>query len=389
MSEVLRRHYERYPYPCYPLLARLRRHDTYALNLEAVWTRFNGVRPQPTQKRILIAGCGSFAPYPFALANPDCDITALDLSRRSLTRAKLHCLLHGQTAPTFHQGDILHHEPGAQPYGMIDAFGVLHHLDDPLAGLLALERALAPGGIMRIMVYSRYARKEEESIRRALRLLGITNSAEVRQFLKRARPGSRLHRYLTASDEITYEAGLADALLHPRVATFRIDELLDMVSHTGLQPLQFIHPGALVDVVAERQRLRSMEQTRQSPGNFVLFLGKQVTPPADEKRSTLMLNPCLTEAVSRFRFGTLSVAPRLGCDNPLLDGPARRLLRTFRLPQLETSVPDDVRQLLPAYLRALFLVRFARLLLASRNRTATPHSVAGYIPIAVNRFKYK
>lgn len=360
MSEVLRSHYERYPYPCYPLLARLRRYDTYALNFEAVWARFNGIRPQPTQKRILIAGCGSFAPYPFALANPDCDITALDLSHRSLARAKLHCLLHGQTTVTFRQGDLLHHASGAHPYGMIDAYGVLHHLDDPLAGLMALERALAPGGILRIMVYSRYARQEEESIRRALRLMGITDTAQALQFLKRARPGSRLHRYLAATDEIAFESGLADALLHPRVRTFRTDELFELIGQTGLQPLLFIHPGALENIVAEQQRLRNLEQKRQSPGNFVLFLGKQVNPPAEEKRSTLMLNPCLTGAVSRFRFGTLSIAPRLGCDNPLLDGSARRLLRTFRSPQTETHVPDDVRQLLPAYLRALFLVRFAR-----------------------------
>ena len=77
-----------YPYPFSPLFASLRRCDTYALNLSALWSRFNG-EPPPDDASVLIAGCGSFAPYPFALANPSTPITALDLSQRSLGRARL------------------------------------------------------------------------------------------------------------------------------------------------------------------------------------------------------------------------------------------------------------------------------------------------------------
>ncbi len=36
------RHYERQPYPHYPLLASIRRYVTYAMNLTALWARFNG-----------------------------------------------------------------------------------------------------------------------------------------------------------------------------------------------------------------------------------------------------------------------------------------------------------------------------------------------------------
>ena len=81
MSEAVRHHYEEYPYPSYSLVASVRRCDTYALNLEAIWARFNGSLPPTEARRILIAGCGSFSPYPFAVANPRIPITALDLSR--------------------------------------------------------------------------------------------------------------------------------------------------------------------------------------------------------------------------------------------------------------------------------------------------------------------
>jgi hypothetical protein len=42
MSETVRRHYELYPYPQYPLLASVRRCDTYASNLAAVWVLWAG-----------------------------------------------------------------------------------------------------------------------------------------------------------------------------------------------------------------------------------------------------------------------------------------------------------------------------------------------------------
>jgi len=80
MSDAVRRHYDLYPYPHFPLLASVRRRDTYALNLVSLWTRFNGELPPRSVRRILIAGCGSFAPYPFALANPGTEITAPDKS---------------------------------------------------------------------------------------------------------------------------------------------------------------------------------------------------------------------------------------------------------------------------------------------------------------------
>jgi len=258
MSDMVRQHYELYPYPHYPLLAAIRRCDTYVLNLTALWTRFNGVLPPWTAKRILIAGCGSFAPYPFSLANPDADITALDLSSRNIRRARLHCLLHGNRNITFRHGDLLDHSSTEDTFGLIDAYGVLHHLQDPLAGLKALAARLSEGGILRVMLYSRYARREEESIRRAFRLLGVSDPATAKRIIERSKPGSRLRRFVEASHETTFDAGLADALLHPRVHTYRIDGFMELVRQSGLEPLLFAHDGALDDVNREVERIRRM-----------------------------------------------------------------------------------------------------------------------------------
>ena len=358
MIDAVRRHYELYPYPSYPLFASIRRYDTYAINLEALWARFNGALPPVAAQSILIAGCGSFAPYPFSAANPAAAITALDLSRRSLGRARLHCLLHGCLNVRHQDGDLLDPAIAPGPFGLIDAYGVLHHLDDQLQGLKALATQLAEGGILRLMLYSRYARREEESIRRALRLLKIDSTAVARRLIARARPGSRLRRYADSSCEAGFESGLADALLHPRVHTFRSDELMDLVRNSGLEVLIFAHNGALEDVASELSRIRAMEERKQSPGNFVLYLGRNPAGPCSDDGSLLMLNPCLAAALRVPRLGTLQVAQRLGQPPPGLGRNERSFLRQFIEPVQWNSLTADARAAAKVYIKALFLLQY-------------------------------
>jgi SAM-dependent methyltransferase len=358
MSETVRHHYELYPYPQYPLLASVRRCDTYASNLSAVWSRFNGELPASHASRILIAGCGSFAPYPFGLSNPATRITALDLSERSLRRARLHCLLHGVRGVEFCSGDLCDPATIKGEYGMIDAYGVLHHLPDPLEGLRALAGRLVPGGILRVMVYSSYTRREEESIRRALRFMKVTDPGKVRSLLDRSAPGSRLRRFSDASSEVAGRSGLADALLHPLVRTYRIEPFMDLVQQSSLEPLLFAHHQALPDVHQEVLRIKRMEQGRRSPGNFVLYLGRQAkgrAPDTDEAR--LLLNPCLADVVGPLQFGSIDCPPRLGHPNPSLDAAARRFLSRFRKPVRAGSLSSEERQLAARYCDALFLLR--------------------------------
>ena len=354
----MRRHYELYPYPDYPLLATLRRCDTYALNLEALWARFNGCLP-PKTERILIAGCGSFSPYPFSLANPQADITALDLSAKNIQRAKLHCFLHGHFKVRFRTGDLLDQTATSGDFGLIDAFGVLHHLEDPLAGLNALAARLSEGGLLRIMVYSRYARRQEESVRRAFRMLKVQEISAVKKIIRRAPPGSRLHDFALESAETGFDSGLADALLHPRVKTFRIDELMDLIKQSGLETLLFAHNGALGDVGQELERLRGMETKKDSPGNFILYLGRNSKGacPGNEAPSEIMLNPCLAAAVGALNFGSLAIPGRLGHPNPGLSYRERCFLRRFRSPVSWGELAPETQSAVNLYKKSLFLVQ--------------------------------
>lgn len=360
MSNPVQEHYQCYPYPLYPLIGSVRRRDTYAINLTALWCRFNGILPPAGAMKILLAGCGAFAPYPWSVANPDAEITALDLSERSLKRARLHCFLHRRRNVVYQCGDLLDYSSASDRFGLIDCYGVLHHLDDPLAGLKSLEARLMEGGIIRIMVYSRYARKEEESIRRALRLLGVSDPKSARRLMRKAGDGSRLSRYIAASWEFKTDAGIADALLHPKVQTFRIDGLLDMIRQAGLEPLQFAHQNTSVDVQDEIERLRALEKDRLSPGNFVLYLGRNLQRPTrNGNNKMLALNPCLTTAVNPLRLGSLDIPSRTGISNPVLGYAERRFLRRFVTPVRKSELTPGLAEIVDAYKRALFLMEYS------------------------------
>lgn len=357
MSDDVRRHYEKYPYPRYPLLASIRTADTYALNLQALWGRFNGLLPARNAGRILLAGCGSFSPYPFSVANPDAEIVALDLSQPNLQRARLHCWLHGRFNVRFQAGDLLDPTVAPGQYALIDAFGVIHHLADPLAGLRALADRLQPGGILRLMLYSRYARREEESIRRALRLLGVRDVAALKHLIRRSPPTSRLASYLEASPEAGFDAGLADALLHPQVHTYRVDDMLELLQQSGLEPLVFAHCGALEEVAGEIVRLKELELRRESPGNFLVYLRKPGGVCAPERRF-LKLNPCLRSVVGVLRPGSVRIAGRFGSENPVLGWRERRFLSGFCTPVAVDGCDAEIFEKVNVYKKALFLIEY-------------------------------
>ncbi len=352
-------HYERHPYPHFPLLASIPRHDTYAMNLTALWARFNGELPAERQGRILLAGCGAFSPYPMSLANPGAKVIGVDLARNNLRRARLHCLLHGFLKACLWQGNFLDPAIAPGPFHFIEAFGVLHHLDDPAAGICALEERLAPGGILRVMVYGHYARQEAESIRRSMRLLGVKDVETLKQLIRRALPDSRLGHFIDCSREARTDSGLADLFLHPNVHTYRIDEFLEMISRSGLTPLLFTHRDALADVDQEIRRLRELDRRRETRTNIVCYLGRDCKGEAPvSSRSYVLLNPALKAAVSSLRPGAPVPINRLGHENPPLDGKARRFLRRFISPIHELSLSLADQELARRYLKELFLVRF-------------------------------
>lgn len=207
-SKDVAKHYEKYPYPSYPL---------YALGMWSELSRVDlkswGV--ENSQPKLWIAGCGTIAPLMFGRRNPSAQILATDLSKRSLRMAKMRCRLFG-----IHNVDFLQHDltqsDFRECFDAIDSYGVIHHTPNPKISLCKLAEALKPGGILRLMLYSKKTRRELEILRAEWK----DNSSPLRK-IKQSIPKEIFHKY----SELKSRSGFADAVLHPLAFTFSEEEV--------------------------------------------------------------------------------------------------------------------------------------------------------------------
>ena len=157
-SATVQAQYEENPYPRW-LSTDRRPPRSLADHLRRVLPSAPLGRVPDVPMRILIAGFGTGRhAIQTARRYHDSLVLAVDLSRRSLAYAKRMARDLGVDNLTFGQADILALGQLADRFDLIESSGVLHHLSDPMAGWRVLRGLLAPGGLMRIALYSRRAR---------------------------------------------------------------------------------------------------------------------------------------------------------------------------------------------------------------------------------------
>lgn len=136
---------------------------------------------------------------------------------------------------------------GLGPFDYIDCCGVLHHLEQPEAGLHALVDVLAPGGGLGLMVYGEIGRIGVYHAQEMLRLIGAGHTVPQRLGLARRLVGQLpttnwLRRNPAIGDQHLGDAGLYDLLLHARDRAYRVGEVFDLVAGAGLRLVSFIEP---------------------------------------------------------------------------------------------------------------------------------------------------
>ena len=134
--------------------------------------------------RMLFAGCGTgMDAINGALHLDKVDVTAVDLSRASLAYGMRKAAEYGLENIRFRQEDILEMDTSGEPYHVINCTGVLHHMQDPAAGLEHLVQLLIPGGLIALALYSRLARAPLLEARALIRASGFGSSAnDIRLF---------------------------------------------------------------------------------------------------------------------------------------------------------------------------------------------------------------
>lgn len=216
---------------------------------------FAGRRDWTRPFRALIAGGGTgdaCIMLAQQLADLGCpaDLHYLDLSHAARAVAEARAAARGLGGIVFHTGsllDVATLAPG--PFDYIDCTGVLHHLEDPKAGLRALAGALAPDGGMGVMVYGALGRTGVYELQEALRQIApaslpVAERVRLARRTLEALPQTNwFKRNPFLSDHIKGgDAGLFDLLLHARDRAYDVPGFAALVETAGLAIVTFIEP---------------------------------------------------------------------------------------------------------------------------------------------------
>ncbi len=185
ISLKVKEQYEKNPYP---------RWINLSLNINAVPISklifeydlkvFNQIIYDVKNPEILIAGCGTGQQVIERASHiKNSSIFAIDLSLSSLAYAKRKTNDLNIKNVKYAQSDILNLGNLKKQFDIIECVGVLHHMDNPMAGWKVLIDRLKPGGLMKIGLYSEKARKNIVKLRKKIKSLGIeTTDKEMKSF---------------------------------------------------------------------------------------------------------------------------------------------------------------------------------------------------------------
>lgn len=256
MTDPVTAQYEAYPYPPRDPADEYKRLVTGSPShlLEINHYIFAGGRDFSRPFRALAAGGGTgdasiMMAHQLAEANANAEVVHLDISEPSIDVARSRAEMRNLGNIRFVQGSLLD-APNLNlgEFDYIDCCGVLHHLEDPLAGLRALEAVLAENGGMGIMIYAPLGRTGVYHAQAMMKMLGAGETAESRLTVARQMLGGLpetnwLKRNPFVGDHTSLgDSGLFDLLLHSRDRPFTVAEAVQLAAGARMRLVTFIDP---------------------------------------------------------------------------------------------------------------------------------------------------
>ena len=244
VTRQVRAMYEKYPYPQRSPGAMI---DIYP---DLLLSYLEG-GPRRGRLQVLDAGCGTgLVCLGTAMCNPRVAVTAIDLNRSALRQVRSEAADLGLKNLSLQEVDLMTLEgltPPAQGYDIIVSSGVLHHLPDPQEALNRLASLLAPGGVMRVMVYNRWGRQGLYRFVAALdALYPDRQKIEERLLLGRrlmaGLPNNPAARPPFTDAHTIGDVEFVDRYLHPQDRSYSVTEFLQMAESAGLRFLRWWEP---------------------------------------------------------------------------------------------------------------------------------------------------
>jgi SAM-dependent methyltransferase len=217
----------------------------------------------------LIAGCGTSQAAKHALRWPEARVTGVDFSATSVGKTEELKQKYGLDNLQVHQLPLTEVGELGATFDQIVCTGVLHHLPDPDAGLMALREVLAPGGVMHLMLYAPYGRIGVYMLQDFCRRLGVEATDDgIRELVSAlgALPsGHPLVTLLRETPDFRNEAALADALLHPQDRAYSVPELFAFLERCGLRFGRWVKQAPYSPHCGLMARLRQTARLAQLP----------------------------------------------------------------------------------------------------------------------------
>lgn len=231
VSKAVQEQYEDFPYPRYQAINSNIRH-------EEIEGRLRG-----KNAKILVAGCGTGREaLELGAVFPDAKILAIDLSRTSLSYALMKQKELGIHNIDFKHADIMTLDQLEEKFDYICSSGVLHHLENPLAGWKILCNLLKDKGLMRIALYSEKARASINHARAVITENNIANNDEgiknFRQNIENILPHYDRQTLWNLYDYYSLPE-CRDLLFHVQESQYTIDRISEELGVLGLKYLDF------------------------------------------------------------------------------------------------------------------------------------------------------
>ena len=253
VSAAVAKLYNTYPFPPEALLDEPPPGYNWRWNWLAAHNFCTGQKPQKQDIRILDAGCGTGVGTEYLVhLNPQASVVGIDLSTGALAVAKERCQRSGATRVEFHHLSLFDVEQLPGEFDLINCVGVLHHTSDPIGGIQALAKKLAPGGLMHIFVYGELGRWEIQLMQKAIALLQGDKKGDYRDGVQVGRQifaslpeNNRLVKYDKQrwSLENHKDENFADMYVHPQEIDYNIETLFELIDASGLEFIGFSNPS--------------------------------------------------------------------------------------------------------------------------------------------------
>lgn len=243
-SMNMQRQYEDNPYPRWDNISKVIPNDYIrALKVELPELVLNP-RINQNPKDVLVAGCGTGRhAVQLAWSYPKLNITALDISRRSLAYGMKKADDFKLLNLKFKYQNLLNLKKIGHRYEAIECSGVLHHLESPEKGLAQLVGSLKDDGILKLGLYSSRARQHVLAARELIAQHGLKEGTlfqirKVRSEISSGHWGAGIATVALSSDFYT-TSGCRDLLFHFHEVGYTPSTLKLLLAEAGLKFLGF------------------------------------------------------------------------------------------------------------------------------------------------------